>query len=83
LRLNKATTLSFPKSLLRLIDKVGRKRRDPTRSDTVRVLILRGLAEMGYLPSSEKKALGVSKLARFSYTSELRPQHDQSRESGD
>lgn len=57
--LNKATTLSLPVSVLRLIDMVRWKRRDPTRSDTVRVLLLQALAAMSYLPSAEKKALGV------------------------
>lgn len=60
--MNRSTTLSLPDSLLRLIDEVRRKRRDPTRSDTVRVLILQALAAMSYLPSSEKKALGVENL---------------------
>jgi Arc/MetJ-type ribon-helix-helix transcriptional regulator len=56
---NKATTFSLPESLLRLIERVRERRRDPTRSDTVRVLLLQALAAMNYLPGSEKKALGI------------------------
>jgi metal-responsive CopG/Arc/MetJ family transcriptional regulator len=58
--LNKAATFSLPESVLKLVDDVKRRRRDPTRSDTVRVLLLQALAAMSYLPDSEKKALGVS-----------------------
>lgn len=57
--MNKATTFSLPESILDLIEEVRRKRRDPTRSDTVRVLLLQALAAMSYLPDSEKKALGI------------------------
>ena len=57
--MNVATTFSLPESILKLIEEVRRKRRDPTRSDTVRVLLLQALAAMSYLPDSEKKALGI------------------------
>jgi metal-responsive CopG/Arc/MetJ family transcriptional regulator len=57
--LNKPATFSLPESLLTLIERVREKRRDPTRSDTVRVLLLQALAAMSYLAGSEKKALGV------------------------
>ena len=57
--MNRAATFSLPDSILKLIEKVGRERRDPTRSDTVRVLLLQALAVMSYLPDSEKKALGI------------------------
>jgi metal-responsive CopG/Arc/MetJ family transcriptional regulator len=57
--LNKAATFSLPTTLLRLLDDIKTKRRDPTRSDTVRVLLLQALAEMNYLPESQKKALGI------------------------
>lgn len=57
--MNKAVTFSLPESLLKLIERVREKRRDPTRSDTVRVLLLQALAAMNYLPGSEKKALGI------------------------
>jgi metal-responsive CopG/Arc/MetJ family transcriptional regulator len=57
--MNKPVTFSLPESVLRLLDDVRRKRRDPTRSDTVRVLLLQALAAMSYLPDSEKKALGI------------------------
>jgi len=58
--LNKAATVSLPKSLLDLIEEVRRERRDPTRSDTVRVLLLQALASMSFLSESEKKALGMT-----------------------
>jgi len=57
--LNKPATFSLPESLLRQIDEVKRRRRDPTRSDTVRLLLLQALGSMGYLSDAEKKALGV------------------------
>jgi metal-responsive CopG/Arc/MetJ family transcriptional regulator len=57
--LNEAATFSLPKSLVRLLETVQRKRRDPTRSDTARILLLQALGSMSYLSASEKKALGI------------------------
>lgn len=57
--MNRSSTFSLPKSILRLIDDVKDKRRDPTRSDTVRVLLLHGLAALGYLSECQRKALGI------------------------
>jgi metal-responsive CopG/Arc/MetJ family transcriptional regulator len=57
--MNRSATFSFPESILELIEEIKRKRRDPTRSDTVRVLLLQALAVMNYIPTSEKKALGI------------------------
>lgn len=57
--MNKSSTFSLPESVLQLVDDVKGKRRDPTRSDTVRILLLHGLAALGYLSASEKKALGM------------------------
>lgn len=57
--MNKATTFSLPESLLKLVEQVRQDRRDPTRSDTVRVLLLQALGTMSYLPESQKKALGI------------------------
>ena len=57
--MNQATTLSLPKSLVRLLDAVRRERGDPTRSDTARVLLLQALGAMSYLSQSQKKALGI------------------------
>jgi metal-responsive CopG/Arc/MetJ family transcriptional regulator len=56
--MNKAATFSLPESVLKLVERVQQERRDPTRSDTVRVLLLQALAAMNYLPQSQKKALG-------------------------
>ena len=57
--MNISTTFSLPESLVELIDKVRSKRRDPTRSDTVRLLLLQALAAMSYMSNAEKKALGI------------------------
>ena len=57
--MNKPATFSLPESVLKLVEDVKRRRRDPTRSDTVRVLLLQALAAMSYLSDSEKKALGM------------------------
>lgn len=57
--MNKGATFSLPISLLKLLDDVRRKRKEPTRSDTVRVLLLQALGAMSYLPQSQKKALGI------------------------
>lgn len=57
--MNKAATFSLPESVLKLVDQVRQKRSDPTRSDTVRILLLQALAAMSYLPESQKKALGI------------------------
>jgi len=57
--MNRCVSLSLPEHLVTLIDKLGAKRHDPTRSDTARVLILEALARLNYLPEDEKKALGV------------------------
>jgi metal-responsive CopG/Arc/MetJ family transcriptional regulator len=56
---NQSITISLPQSLVALVEKLQEVRRDPTRSDTVRVLLLQALAAMSYLPDSEKKALGI------------------------
>ena len=57
---NQCITISLPQSLVALVEKLQDARRDPTRSDTVRLLLLQALAVMSYLPESEKKALGIS-----------------------
>ena len=53
------TTVWLPDDLVALLDKVKNDRKDPTRSDTVRFLILRSLADMSYLNPTTKKALGI------------------------
>lgn len=55
------TTIWLPKDVVEIVDKVKNQRRDPTRSDTVRFLLLKALAEMSFLPEETKKALGVIK----------------------
>jgi metal-responsive CopG/Arc/MetJ family transcriptional regulator len=49
----------LPKELVQLVDEVRKARADPTRSDTVRVLILERLAQLSLLSPQTKKALGV------------------------
>jgi metal-responsive CopG/Arc/MetJ family transcriptional regulator len=55
------TTIWLPKDIVEIVDKIKNKRRDPTRSDTVRFLLLKALAEMSFLPEETKKALGVTR----------------------
>ena len=54
----KGTVVWLPGDLVDLVDKLKGERMDPTRSDTVRFLILRALADLSYLPEEIKKALG-------------------------
>ncbi len=53
------TTFYLPKDLVLLIDGLRKARRDPTRSDTIRFLILRAMADMSFLSVESKKALGL------------------------
>jgi metal-responsive CopG/Arc/MetJ family transcriptional regulator len=57
---NQCITISLPQSLVALVENLQEARRDPTRSDTVRLLLLQALAAMSYLPDCEKKALGIN-----------------------
>jgi len=54
------TTFWLPKDLSELVDRVKTARRDPTRTDTIRFLLLRALADLSFLSKETKKALGVS-----------------------
>ncbi len=53
------TTFYLSEDLVPLVDKLKQRRQDPTRAATLRFLILRSLAELGYLPSNQKRALGL------------------------
>lgn len=53
------TTVWLSGELIQYVDKLKHARKDPTRADTIRFLILRALAEMSYLPPETKKALGI------------------------
>jgi len=53
------TTFYLSEDLVPLVDKLKQRRQDTTRAATLRFLILRSLAELGYLPSNQKKALGL------------------------
>lgn len=52
--------MSLPKSLVETLRAVQGARQDPTRSDTVRVLLLKALSDLGYLKQREKVALMFS-----------------------
>jgi Arc/MetJ-type ribon-helix-helix transcriptional regulator len=62
---NQSITICLPESLVELLEDVKQKRRDPTRSDTVRALLLLALGKLSYLPPSETKALGLSSKPRI------------------
>jgi len=53
----KVISLCLDESLIDLLDKVKDKRRDHSRSNTIRTLLLQQLAEMSFLTNEEKKAL--------------------------
>ncbi len=53
------TTFYLSEDLVPLVDKLKERRQDSTRAATLRFLILRSLAELGYLPSTQKRALGL------------------------
>jgi hypothetical protein len=53
------TTFYLSEDLVPLVDKLKQRRQDSTRAATLRFLILRSLAELGYLPSNQKRALGL------------------------
>lgn len=53
------TTFYLAHDLVPLVDKLKEQRQDPTRSDTIRFLLLRAMAELGVLPQQQRKALGV------------------------
>ena len=55
------TTVWLPSDVVSIVDKVKRDRKDPTRSDTVRFLLLKALADLSFLPEETKKALGFVK----------------------
>ena len=53
-------TIFCPDDLIAVIDELKVARRDTQRSDTVRLLILWALAELGYLPEKTRRAHGLS-----------------------
>jgi len=60
----KVISLCLDEDLVALLDRVKEKRRDHSRSNTIRTLILQRLAEMSYLTDEEKKALREFNYAR-------------------
>jgi metal-responsive CopG/Arc/MetJ family transcriptional regulator len=56
---NRTISICLPEALLSLIEQMKVKRHDPTRSDTIRVLILHGLADFDLLPDEVRAALGI------------------------
>jgi metal-responsive CopG/Arc/MetJ family transcriptional regulator len=55
----KVISLCLDENLVALLDKIKERRRDNSRSNTIRTLILQRLAEMSFLTDEEKKALEV------------------------
>jgi metal-responsive CopG/Arc/MetJ family transcriptional regulator len=47
-------TVWLPRGVVEIIDKVKEKRLDPRRSDTIRFLLLKALADMSFLPEDPK-----------------------------
>lgn len=68
---NITISISIPEVLVALIDSVKEDRTDPTRSDTIRVLLLQSLATMNYLSIQQLKALGLSSKTRSPSQSEI------------
>jgi hypothetical protein len=55
------TSVRLPKQLFDIIQDVQRARGDPTRTDTIRFLLMHALAELSFLPEESKKAHGVGR----------------------
>jgi hypothetical protein len=53
----KTVSYSLPEFVIELVAVVRVARHDPSMSDTVRILLLRALADLGYLKQSELTAL--------------------------
>ncbi len=53
------TTFRLAEDLTEQIDRLRAKRQDPTRSDTIRFLLLRAMAQLDVLTKEQKRALGV------------------------
>lgn len=51
--------LVLDSDLLKLIERVRKDRRDGSRSNVIRQLILRSLGELSYLDEQTKKSLGM------------------------
>jgi len=58
------TTIWLPDDLVKVLDELKQARHDPRRSDTVRFLILRSLAEMHLLPGETVRALGLKEVTK-------------------
>jgi len=56
---NIGLSVSLPSELVELVESLQKERHDPSRSDTIRVLLLEALANKGYLTPPQKKVLGV------------------------
>jgi hypothetical protein len=53
------STVYVPKDLLELIDKCGKDRMDSSRANTIRFLLHRSFADIGYMSEDSKRALGL------------------------
>lgn len=53
----RTVSYSLPERVIQMVETVQQARHDPTKSDTVRVLLLKALADLGYLKAREVNAL--------------------------
>jgi hypothetical protein len=58
-RMLSKSTVYVPKDLLELIDKCGKDRMDSSRANTIRFLLHRSFADIGYMSEDSKRALGL------------------------
>lgn len=56
---NVSVNATVPAALIEKIEQVRKARFDNKRADTIRFLILRALADLGFLSEAEKTALGL------------------------
>jgi metal-responsive CopG/Arc/MetJ family transcriptional regulator len=68
--MQKTVCFSLPEFLVELVENVQTARHDPTRSDTVRLLLLKALSDLGYLKQREKVALMFSKATQEAITAD-------------
>jgi metal-responsive CopG/Arc/MetJ family transcriptional regulator len=54
-------SVSLPPNIIDKVEELQRRRSDPTRSDTIRVLLLHALAEHNLLSPEEEEAMGIKR----------------------
>ena len=58
---SEGTTTWLPGDIIKIVDEVRRARKDPRRSDTIRFLLMLGLAEIGALDEEARRVHGIRK----------------------